>query len=63
MKIQGVSVRAIRNPALPLRFPVPFLTRLAARRFLGLSFQEPPRNTRHLQSPVSHALPSAGAPR
>ena len=39
------SVLATRNPLLLLRFPVSFLLRLAERMFLGLLFQEPPRNT------------------
>ena len=40
------SVRATRNPLLLFRFPVSFLLRFAAHKFLGLLFQEPPRNTR-----------------
>ena len=40
------SVRAIRKPLLLFRLSVVFLLRFAARRFLGLLFHEPPRNTR-----------------
>ena len=36
----------MRNPLLLFRLPVVFLLRLAARMFLGLLFQEPPRRTR-----------------
>ena len=43
------GVRAMRNPLLLFRFVVLFLLRLAARRFLGLLFQEPPRKTRLVQ--------------
>ena len=60
--IHGVSVRATRNPKLTLRMPVTYLWRLADRRFLGLSTQEPPRNTRRPQFPLVQALPSLGAP-
>ena len=41
-----VIVLATRKPALLFRFSVLFLLRLAARRFRGLLFQEPPRKTR-----------------
>ena len=40
------AVLATRNPTLLFRFPVSFLLRFADRRFLGLLFHEPPRNTR-----------------
>ena len=60
VKIQGVSVRATRNPKPPPRLPEVFLSRWAERSFRGLLFQEPPRSTR--QPPDSHALPSVGAP-
>ena len=44
-RFRPLSVRATRNPLLLFRFPVVFLLRFAERRFLGLLFQEPPRNT------------------
>jgi hypothetical protein len=40
--------KATRNPLLLLRLPGAFLLRLAARQFLALLFQEPPRKTRAL---------------
>ena len=57
-----MSVRATRNPTMPLRRPVESQYRYAARRNLGMLSQEPPRKTRSEQSPLSQALPSAGAP-
>ena len=60
--IQGVSVRATRNPTRPSRLPVVYVTRSAARRNLESLTQEPPRITRREQFPPSHALPSTGAP-
>ena len=61
-RIQGVSVRATRNPMRLPRMPVELPPRSAARRSPGSSNQEPPRKTRTEQSPLSQALPSAGAP-
>ena len=55
-------VLARRKPLLLLRLSGVFLLRLAERRFVGLLFQEPPRSTRFLHSPLSHALPLPGAP-
>ena len=46
------SVLATRNPRLMNRSPVRFLPRKAERRYSGLMPQEPPRNTRRLQSPL-----------
>ena len=60
--VQGVNVRAIRNPLPPSRPPVASLLRLAERRLPGPLTQEPPRSTRRLQSPDPHAPPSVGAP-
>ena len=57
----GVSVRARRKPLLT-RFPAVFLRRLAERRYLGMKYQEPPRSTRRVHSPLSHAPPLLGAP-
>ena len=62
-KIQGITVRATRNPILRYRYPVEYPLRNAERRYLRLLFQEPPRKTRRAQSPLCHAIPSAGAPR
>ena len=63
MTIQGVSVRATRNPRLKFRSAVEFPTRSAERRRLGTLNQEPPRNTRFEQSPPCvHGLPSDDAP-
>ena len=62
VKIQGVTVRAIRKPLLSIGRPEVSLRRNAARRSLGLLTHEPPRNTRREQSPLSHADPSAGMP-
>ena len=45
-RFRPLSVRATRKPLLLFRLPVVFLFRFAARRFLGLLFQEPPRKTR-----------------
>ena len=45
----GLRLRAVpatRKPALSFRFPAVFLLRFAERRFCGLLFHEPPRNTR-----------------
>ena len=58
----GVSVRATRKPTRSLRKSEEPRLRLAARRFHGRPFQEPPRNTRRLQFPSTRALPSDGAP-
>ena len=63
------SVRATRKPMLLFRLPVVFLLRLAARRFSGWLFQEPPRNTRSRDDQASgrnrtalpERLPGAGA--
>ena len=44
---------AKRNPLLLLRLSAVFLLRLAERKFLGLLFQEPPRNTRLSSSGAS----------
>ena len=63
LKIQGVIVRATRNPISSPRLEVPSLLRTAERRNQGLLYQEPPRKTRWEQSPLSHADPSTGAPR
>ena len=41
---EGVLAR--RNPLLLFRLPGELLLRLAARKFLALLFQEPPRRTR-----------------
>ena len=60
--IQGVSVRATRNPRKLIRLPVTSRLRLAERRYHGSLNQEPPRSTRAAQFPDSHALPSVGAP-
>ena len=61
---QQSSVRATRKPRVRLlRYALRSLSRFAERWSLGLLPQEPPRNTRRLQSPRSHALPSLGAPR
>ena len=62
VKIQGVSVRATRNPSLLIRNPEELPKRPAERRNHGSRYQEPPRNTRRPQSPLRHALPSEGAP-
>ena len=59
--IQGVSVRATRNPTLWLRSPAVSPKRSAERRSPGMRSQEPPRTTRQSQF-HSHALPSFGAP-
>ena len=59
-RLRHRSVLATRNPLLLLRFPVSFLLRLAERMFLGLLFQEPPRNTRE-QRPAR--LPMAAGPK
>jgi hypothetical protein len=61
VRIQGVSVLPTRKPPLPLRLPAVSQLRLAARRSPGTSYQEPPRRTRRLQSPLVQAEPSAGA--
>ena len=52
MTTHGVSARAVRNPRLPCRFRAVFLLRSAERRFLGSSYQEPPRATRYEQPPL-----------
>jgi hypothetical protein len=44
--VLGETKQATRNPLLLLRLPGSFLLRLAARQFLPLLFQEPPRKTR-----------------
>jgi hypothetical protein len=62
VKIQGVSVLTSRKPRMLSRTTVESLTRLAARRFLGLLIHAPPRRTRRLQSPAVQAEPSEGAP-
>ncbi len=62
VKIHGVSVRATRKPKRMKRIPDTLQTRNAARRSHGPLSQEPPRRTRREQLPVSHALPSDGAP-
>ena len=62
LKIQGIIVRATRNPMRSIRFAVVPLRRLAERRYLGLKIQDPPRKTRREQSPLSHAEPFVGAP-
>ena len=63
VKIQGISVRATRNPSKLIRTRNASLKRNAERRSHGLLYQEPPRSTRRTQSPpVTQALPSGGAP-
>src|SRR5262245_258696 len=57
-KFQGISVRATRKPTLRLLSPLESPARLAERRAPGISFQEPPRAARLVQSPVIHAEPS-----
>ena len=54
-------MRATRKPTLLFRLPVVFLLRFAARRFLGLLFQEPPRKTRSRESLLPPRLEPAGA--
>ena len=61
-KTYGASVRATRKPLKSMRLPVVFLLRFAERRILGWLYQEPPRRPRMTQFPLSHALPSDGAP-
>ena len=62
LKIQGVTVRATRNPSRMNRTVAGPLKRYAERRSLGLLSKDPPRNTRREQSPLSQAEPSDGAP-
>src|SRR5262245_24034931 len=59
------SIIATRNPILRLRALVlPHTMRAAERQELAGSDHEPPRSTVDRSSePLSHALPSAGAPR
>ena len=63
LKIQGVIVRATRNPLRSPRSAEVSQPRFAERRFLGSLNQDPPRKTRREQSPRCHADPSAEAPR
>ena len=57
------NVLATRKPTLNLWIPMEYPRRFAERASLGLSSHEPPRNTRRPQPPpVTHALPSDGAP-
>lgn len=67
MRIQQVrSVRATRKPMsswLRYRLSVWGATRYAERRESEELFQEPPRMTRQLQSPLVQAEPSLGASR
>ena len=44
--LAGKRARPTRKPLLLFRLSGSFLLRLAARMFLGLLFQEPPRRTR-----------------
>ena len=44
--LAGERTRATRNPMLLFRLSGSFLLRFAARMFLGLLFQDPPRSTR-----------------
>ena len=62
LKIQGVIVRATRNPMMRLRKVEAILKRSAERRSLGKLTQDPPRKTRWEQSPLSQAEPSFGEP-
>src|SRR5262249_25941441 len=62
-QLQGAtSVRATRNPKILPRMSMDSLTRCDERTCPGLLVQDPPRNTRRLQSPAVTAEPSAGAP-
>ena len=45
--------RTQRNPMLSFRLSGSFLLRLAARRFLGLLFHDPPRKTRTMRPHAS----------
>ena len=54
---QGVSVRATQSPKKLYRFSEGRRLRTAERRLLGSWIQEPPRNTRRLQSPLRRAPP------
>ena len=64
LNVQDVtqSVLATRNPKVVFRRDVGSPRRIAERTALRSMSQEPPRTTRRLLSPVSHAAPSIGAP-
>ncbi len=61
MEIQGASVLATRKPTS--LSPMANQSRMAARRYLGVRLQEPPRTTwRPPQFSIVRAEPSEGAP-
>src|SRR5262249_9428562 len=59
---QGESVLATRRPKLLIRKANMPLKRTAARTYLALLYQEPPRTARRMQSPEVQASPVADAP-
>jgi hypothetical protein len=52
----SVVSSAQRKPTLSFRLPGSFLLRVAARTFLALLFQEPPRRTRSADASIGHRV-------
>ena len=53
---RSVVSSAQRKPRLSFRLPGSFLLRVAARTFLALLFQEPPRMTRSADASTNHRV-------